>query len=148
MEVNKVLWPTDFSSSAEKALPYVTDLTQKYNAEIHVLYVIEDIAHHESWYGDFDKSKVDKLMEWADKSAKKRLDQVCEKYLNSCPLYIKHIAVGDPAQEILKLIEEEGVDLVVMASHGHKGNYRVGSVTDKVVRNSPVPVTTVPVEME
>jgi len=148
MEVNKVLWPTDFSSSAEKALPYVTDLTQKYGAEIHVLYVIEDIAHHESWYGDFDKSKVDKLMEWADKSAKKRLEQVCEKYLNSCPLYIKHIAVGDPAQEILKLIEAEGVDLVVMASNGQQGNYRVGSVTDKVVRNSTVPVTTVPVETE
>ena len=146
MEVNKVLWPTDFSSSAEQALPFVTDLTQKYGAEIHVLYVIEDIAHHESWYGDFDRSHVDKLMEWADKSAKKRLEQVCEKYLNSCPLYIKHIAVGDPAQEILNLIEKEGVDLVVMASHGQQGNYRVGSVTDKVVRNSPVPVTTVPVE--
>ncbi|MGD9302283.1 MAG: universal stress protein [Desulfobacterales bacterium] len=148
MEVNKVLWPTDFSSSAEKALPYVTDLTQKYGAEIHVLYVIEDIAHHESWYGDFDKSKIDKLMEWADKSAKKRLDQVCEKYLKSCPLYIKHIAVGDPAQEILKLIEAEDVDLVVMASHGQQGNYRLGSVTDKVVRNSQVPVTTIPVETE
>ena len=148
MEVNKVLWPTDFSSSAEKALPYVTDLTQKYGAEIHVLYVIEDIAHHESWYGDFDKSKIDKLMEWADKSAKKRLDQVCEKYLESCPLYIKHIAVGDPAQEILKLIEAEDVDLVVMASHGQQGNYRMGSVTDKVVRNSQVPVTTIPVETE
>jgi len=146
MEVNKVLWPTDFSSSAEKALPYVTDLTQKYGAEIHVLYVIEDIAHHESWYGDFDRSKVDKLMEWANKSAQKRLEQVCEKYLNSCPLYIKHIAVGDPAQEILKLIEAEGVDLVVMASNGQHGNYRVGSVTDKVVRNSTVPVTTVPVD--
>ncbi len=148
MEVNKVLWPTDFSNSAEKALPYVTDLTQKYGAEIHVLYVIEDIAHHESWYGDFDKAKVDKLMEWADKSAHKRLEQVCEKYLNSCPLYIKHIAVGDPAQEILKLIETEGIDLVVMASNGQQGNYRVGSVTDKVVRNSGVPVTTVPVETE
>ena len=148
MEVNKVLWPTDFSRSAEKALPYVTDLTQKYGAEIHVLYVIEDIAHHESWYGDFDKSKVDKLMEWANKSAKKRLEQVCEKYLNSCPLYIKHIAVGDPAQEILKLIEAEGIDLVVMASNGQQGNYRVGSVTDKVVRNSAVPVTTVPVKTE
>lgn len=148
MQVNKVLWPTDFSSSAEKALPYVTDLTQKYGAEIHVLYVIEDIAHHESWYGDFDKSKVDKLMEWAEKSAQKRLEQVCEKYLNSCPLYIKHIAVGDPAQEILKLIEAEGVDLVVMASNGQQGNYRVGSVTDKVIRNSTVPVTTVPVEPE
>jgi nucleotide-binding universal stress UspA family protein len=120
MDVNKVLWPTDFSSSAEKALPFVTDLTQKYGAEIHVLYVIEDIAHHESWYGDFDRSHVDKLMEWADKSAKKRLEQVCEKYLNSCPLYIKHIAVGDPAQEILNLIEKEGVDLVVMASQASR----------------------------
>ena len=148
MEVNKVLWPTDFSSSAEKALPYVTDLTQKYGAEIHVLYVIEDIAHHESWYGDFDKSHVDKLMQWADKSAKKRLDQVCQKYLDSCPLYVKHIAIGDPAQEILKLIEKEKVDLVVMASHGTKGNYRFGSVADKVLKNSPVPVTTIPIDPE
>ena len=148
MEVNKVLWPTDFSSSAEKALPYVTDLTQKYGAEIHVLYVIEDIAHHESWYGDFDKSHVDKLMQWADKSAKKRLDQVCQKYLDSCLLYVKHIAIGDPAQEILKLIEKEKVDLVVMASHGTKGNFRFGSVADKVLKNSPVPVTTIPIDPE
>jgi nucleotide-binding universal stress UspA family protein len=148
MEVNKVLWPTDFSSSAEKALPYVTDLTQKYGAEIHVLYVIEDIAHHESWYGDFDRTHVDKLMQWADKSAKKRLDQICEKYLNSCPLYIKHIAVGDPAQEILKLIDKEKVDLVVMASHGSHGNFRFGSVTEKVLKNSPIPVTTIPIEPE
>jgi len=148
MEVSKVLWPTDFSSSAEKALPYVTDLTQKYGAEIHVLYVIEDIAHHDGWYGEFDKTHIDKLMEWADKSAKKRLDQVCEKYLKSCPLYIKHIAVGDPAQEILKLIKEENVDLVVMASHGAKGNFRFGSVTEKVLKNSPVPITTIPIEAE
>ena len=148
MEVKKVLWPTDFSSSAEKALPYVTDLTQKYGAEIHVLYVIEDIAHHDSWYGDFDKTTVDKLMAWADKSAKKRLDQVCEKYLDSCPLYIKHIAVGDPAREILKLIDQEKVDLVVMASHGSRGDFRFGSVTEKVLKNSPVPVTTIPIDPE
>jgi nucleotide-binding universal stress UspA family protein len=146
MELTKVLWPTDFSSSAEKALPYVTSLTQKYQAEIHVLYVIEDIAHHDSWYGDFDRSHVDKLMEWAEKSATKRLEQVCEKYLNSCPLYIKHIAVGDPAQEILKLIDKEKVDMVIMTSQGEKGNYRFGSVAEKVVKHSPAPVTVIPLE--
>ena len=54
--------------------------------------------------------------------------------------------MGDPAQEILSLIEKEGVDLVVMTSHGEQGNYRFGSVTDKVVRNSAVPVTTIPIE--
>jgi nucleotide-binding universal stress UspA family protein len=146
MEIKKLLWPTDFSSIAEKGLPHVTSLTQQYQAEIHVLYVIEDIAHHEAWYGEFDKTHVEKLMERADKSAKKRLDQICEKYLDGCPLYIKHIAVGDPAQEILKLIDKENIDMVVMASHGKGGHFRFGSVTDKVLKNSPVPVTTIPVD--
>ena len=148
MDLNKILWPTDFSSGAEKALPYVRSLTQQYGAEIHVLYVIEDIAHHESWYGDFDKKRVEELMERAQKLAKKRLDQICEKYLEGCPLYIKHFAVGDPAKEILKLIDSEKVDTVVMASHGAKGNFRFGSVTEKVLKNSPVPVTTIPIDPE
>jgi len=148
MKINKILWPTDFSGSAEKALPYVQSSTQKYGAEIHVLYVIEDIAHHKSWYGDFGKNRVEELKEWAQKSAKKRLDQICQKYLKGCPLYIKHIAVGDPAKEILKLIDTEKVDLVIMASHGQKGNFRFGGVTEKVLKNSPVPVTAIPIVPE
>ena len=148
VEVKKVLWPTDFSSSAQKALPYVTSLTMQYGAEIHVLYVIEDIAHHVSWYGEFDQSHIDKLMQWANKSAKRRLDQICDKYLEGCPLYIKHIAVGDPAMEILKLIEKEKVDLVVMASQGESGHFRFGSVIEKVLKESPVPVTAIPVNRE
>jgi nucleotide-binding universal stress UspA family protein len=145
MEVNKILWPTDFSSIAEKALPHVKSLTERYGAEIHVLYVIEDVAHHDGWYGAFEEKRVQELMEHAGKTATKRLGQICEKYLDGCPLYIKHVAVGDPAQEILKLIEAEKVDIVVMASHGEKGNFRFGSVTEKVLKNSAVPVTIIPV---
>jgi nucleotide-binding universal stress UspA family protein len=146
MEVKKILWPTDFSSIAEKALPHVKSLTERYGAEIHVLYVIEDVAHHDGWYGAFAEKRVQELMEHAGKTATKRLGQICEKYLDGCPLYIKHVAVGDPAQEILKLIDAEKVDIVVMASHGEKGNFRFGSVTEKVLKNSAVPVTVVPVE--
>jgi nucleotide-binding universal stress UspA family protein len=145
MEVKKILWPTDFSSIAEKALPHVTSLTERYGAEIHVLYVIEDVAHHDGWYGAFAEKRVQELMEHAGKTATKRLGQICEKYLDGCPLYIKHVAVGDPAQEILKLIDAEKVDIVVMASHGAKGNFRFGSVTEKVLKNSAVPVTIIPV---
>jgi len=87
-------------------------------------------------------------MQHAEKSASKRLNQICEKYLNSCPLYIKHIAVGDPTQEILKLIDKEEIDLIIMASHGSQGKYRFGSVTEKVLKNSTVPVTTIPIEPE
>lgn len=145
MKINKILWPTDFSSSAEKALPYVQSLTQQYGAEILVLYVIEDIAHHQSWYGEFGKDHIKELMEWAHKSATKRLSQICEKYMDGCPLYTRHIAIGDPAEEILKLIDKEQVDIVVMASHGEKGQFRYGSVTEKVLKLSPVPVTAIPV---
>jgi len=113
MDIKKVLWPTDFSSSAEKALPLVTSLTQLYQAEIHVLYVIEDIAHHEPWYGEFDKTHTEKLMERARTSANERLDQICGKYLDGCPFYVRHVSVGDPAHEILTFMDKEKVDLVV-----------------------------------
>ena len=148
MELRRILWPTDFSGSAEKAVPYVASLTQLYQAEVHVLYVIEDIAHHPSWYGEFKSPHLDQLMAWADKSAQKRLDQICGKHLHDCPLYIKHVAVGDPAQEILKLIDREEMEMVVMTSHGNSGNFRYGSVAEKVLKNSPVPVTIVPVNLQ
>jgi nucleotide-binding universal stress UspA family protein len=146
MDVKKILWPTDFSRIAEKALPHVKSLTERYSAEIHVIYVIEDIAHHDGWYGAFEDKRVKELMEHANKTATMRLGQICKKYLDGCPLYIKHVAVGDPAMEILKLIEKEKVDIVVMASHGEKDQFRFGSVAEKVVKNSPVPVTIIPVE--
>ena len=145
MDVKKVLWPTDFSSSAEKALPLVTSLTELYQAEIHVLYVIEDIAHHESWYGEFEKTHREKLMERARISANERLDQICSKYLDGCRLYIRHVSMGDPAREILTFMDKEKVDLVVMASRGQRGHFHFGSVTEKVMKNSHVPITVIPV---
>lgn len=148
MEVKRILWPTDFSGSAEKALPYVNSLTEKYGTEVHVLYVIEELGIHESWYGEFERSHIKKIHEWEDKTAKKRLDETCSNFLEGCPLYIKHVAIGDPAQEILKLAEKEGVDMVVMASRGLKGHFRFGSVAEKVVKNAKVPVVTIPVQEE
>lgn len=146
MELKKILWPTDFSDRSEKALPYVKSLTEKYNTEIHVLYVIEDIAHHKPWYGEFEQSRIDKIIQWEEKTAQERLEQICQNYLEGCPLYIKHVAVGDPAQEILKLVEKEKVDTIVLSTRGEKGHFRFGSVAEKVVKNSRVPVVTIPTE--
>ena len=50
MEMKKILWPTDFSNSAEKALPYVTSLTQKYQAQLYLLHMPEDLSHHDRWW--------------------------------------------------------------------------------------------------
>ncbi len=144
MDVKKILWPTDFSGNAADALPYVNSLVEKYQTEVHVLYVIQDIASHGPWYGEFEKKRVQEIQDWERNKAQEHLDQVCENHLQGCPLYIKHIAVGDPSEEILKLIEKEDVDMVVMATRGRKGSEGFGSVADRVVKNAPVPVVTIP----
>ena len=147
MEVERILWPTDFSGSAQKALFYVKSLSEKYQAEVHVLYVIQDLSHPDvSWYGEFDRSHIEKIHEWERKTAEKRLNEVCENYLEKCPLYIKHIAIGDPAAEILKLVDKEKIDIIVMSSRGAKNTFRFGSVAEKIVKNSSVPVVTIPID--
>lgn len=144
MDVQKILWPTDLSGSAKQALNYVQSITEKYQAEIHVMYVIEDIAHHRGLYGNFTQDHIEKIIAWENKKAKERLDDICSQYLEGCPLYIKHVAVGDPAEEILKLIDKENIDMVIISTKGTRGIFAFGSVAEKVVKNSPVPVVTVP----
>ena len=144
MERKKILWPTDFSKNAKQALPYVTSMSKKFETEVHVLYIIEELGYHDPWYGTFDSTHIDKIHAWENEKAKERLDEICEKYLEGCPLYVKHVAIGDPAQEILKFIERDKVDMVIMATSGRKGHFKFGSVADKVVKNSPVPVITIP----
>lgn len=145
MDIKKILWPTDLSPNAETALGSVTSLSIKYNAEIHILYVIEDLGIHEPWYGVFDHEHMEKIHDWEKKQAVKRLDQICEEYLKECPLYIRHVALGDPTEQILKLISDGNIDMVVMATRGRRANFSFGSVTEKVTKNSPVPVVTIPV---
>ena len=61
------------------------------------------------------------------------------------PNFQKRILSGDPAQEILKTIESEGIDLVIMGTHGRKGLEHIffGSVAETVVKKLPVPVLTI-----
>ena len=145
MKVHKILWPTDFSDRANQALDTVQSLTRKYDAEIHVLYVIDNpVLHHPEWYGDIESDHVDKILARQNKKAKKRLEQVCSEQLEGCPAYVRHIAVGDPAHEILKLVDQEKIDMIVMATRGAKAHFRFGSVAEKVVKHAPVPVVTIP----
>jgi len=148
MKVQRILWPTDFSANAAKALPYVQSLAEKYQTEVHVLYVLKDYGEWGASYGDHHPEDFEKMRQWEKEMAEKRLDEVCEKFLDSCPLYIRHVAVGDPVQEIMKLIDEEDVDLVVMASRGNEGHFDVGSVAQKLLQCSTIPIVTIPVTPE
>ena len=123
MEIAKILWPTDFSSNAGAALDFVQSLAEKHHAEVHVLYVIEDMGGHAPWYGEFQAGHAQDIRQWEEKKARERLDEICARHLAGCPLFVKHVAVGDPATEILKLAEKEKVSLVVMSTSGSRGAF-------------------------
>ena len=148
MEIKRILCPTDFSENAAKALPYVTLFSEKFHCEVHVLYVLKKYGEWGAAYGDFRESDYEKMQEWERKTAEERLSEMCEKFLNTCPLYIRHISVGDPAKEILKLIEGENIDIVIMASQGSESHFDFGSVADKIIKSTSIPVTLIPIHKE
>ncbi len=88
---------------------------------------------------------MDAFQKEALEGAEKALHRVCEEELKSCPNFQKRIVSGDPATKILKTIESEGIDLVIMGTHGRKGLEHTifGSVAENVVKKSPVPVLTI-----
>ena len=145
MDIKKILWPTDFSENASQALALVTSLAEKYQAEIHILYVLKDYPAFGASYGQHDPDDYQKMKDWEKKFAESRLDEICEKFLNACPLYIRHISVGDPAKEILKMIQQEGIDIVVMASRGSESHFDFGSVADRVIKCTNKPIVVIPV---
>jgi len=57
------------------------------------------------------------------------------------------VGVGKPAEEIVRLAQDEGVDLIVMGTHGRTGLRHVlmGSIAESVMRTAPCPVFTVKV---
>jgi nucleotide-binding universal stress UspA family protein len=144
LEIKRILFPIDFTENSSKILPYVLSVSEKYDGMIYLLHVVEDLS---KWGSGFHIPQLHQkqYQEEALKGAEKRMDKVCDEQLKSCPNFQKRILYGDPAQEILKTIESEGIDLVIIGTHGRKGLEHVffGSVAENVVKKSPVPVLTI-----
>ena len=82
-------------------------------------------------------SHIEELHEWESLKAEKKMEEVCRNDLAGCPMFHKLVLVGDPADKILEIAKKEGVDVVVMSTHGRKGRHEFGSVTEKVFKRSP-----------
>ena len=144
LEIKRILFPVDFTQNSSKILPYVLSVAKKYDATIYLLHVVEDLS---KWSCGFYVPHLPlvKYQKEALKGAEKRMDIVCDEQLESCSNFQRMINCGDPAQEILKTVESEGIDLVIMGTHGRKGLDHVffGSVAQNVVLKSASPVLTI-----
>jgi len=137
----KILYPTDFSDVAAKALNYIKRLKASGAQEIIVLHVIDergtDLVHRILGEGEFNKLKKHKLEE-----TESMLKGV-EKELAATGLKVRlRIETGMPVREILRVEEEENASVIVIGSHGWSNLQEIflGSVSEKVIRRSKNPV--------
>lgn len=143
LEIKRILFPIDFTENSSKILPYVLSVADKFNAAIYLMHVVQDFCQWGGFY--VPHLPIASFHTEALKGAEKMLDTVCEEQMQGCPNFQRILLCGDPVTEILKVIEEQKIDLVIMGTHGRKGLDHVffGSVAENVVKKSPAPVLTI-----
>jgi len=141
--VKKILTSTDFSELSKLGVGYALEVARDTSAEVIVYHTI-----------DFSG-------EWADKRnevrahpdllehSRKRLDEFLAENFSECINLVEVrpiVEIGAPVQNIIEKAREEGVDMIVLSTHGRTGldHIILGSVTEKVVARAPCPVLVVP----
>ncbi|WP_336037761.1 universal stress protein [Halobacterium yunchengense] len=140
----RILVPTDGSEETRQAVEHAVDLAEEHGATIHALYVVNS-ASFSSLPMESSWESVAAMMNEEGAAA---LDDV-EAIADERGVSVERALVdGSPSREIVRYAEDEGCDLVVMGTHGRGGIDRLllGSVAEKVVRSSTVPVLTVRVD--
>jgi nucleotide-binding universal stress UspA family protein len=134
----RLLVPVDGSDAAMAAVDEAIALADRVTATIHGLYVVDAASYH----GFTTEDIAIETLEHEGDAALADLRERCESH--DLPVETTMTA-GHPAEEILAYAAENDVDVVVMATHGRRGldRYLLGSVTERVVRQSDVPVLTV-----
>lgn len=138
----KILFPVDLSEVSPKIVSYVKEMAAKLDAEVHLLFVARSLGYLTGIH--VPHPSINKFEAEIVKGAKKKLNQFAEKHFqNASPK--TQVVLGDAAEEILNYVESEGIDLIIMGTHGRKGLEKIvfGSVAERVVQKSPVPVLTV-----
>ena len=140
-----ILIPTDGSEGAEPAIVNGLDIARKYDATVHALYVIDVAELLEIGYLGGDRADFEATIEPLEDEAKRAVEAIGERARREGVDVVTVVRQGTPYEEILAYAEVADVDLIVMGTHGRSGlsRYLVGSVTERVVRTTDVPVLVV-----
>jgi nucleotide-binding universal stress UspA family protein len=135
-----ILVPTDGSAGAAAAAAHAVDLATIHDATVHALYVVD--VRMSPISADMDHDEVVALV---DEAGERPTAAVIDRAKRAGVPSVEAIRLGIPHQAIEAYADDEGVDLVVMGTHGRTGieHALVGSVTERVVRTLDVPVLTI-----
>jgi nucleotide-binding universal stress UspA family protein len=155
-QIKKILYATDLSKNSAYAFFYALDMAKRHEAKIIILHAIEAIPPWvEAAAGITDELKL-KRQEETIQELKKRLQEFCKKTEVQlgppCVQLVSKTLVmhGYPPEEILKAVNEEGCDVIILGSHG-KGflaHTFLGSVSNAVLHRTRKPVFIIPLPSE
>ncbi len=136
---DNILLPTDGSAGMDDVIDHAVSLADQHDATLHALYVVNtaslsDLPIDSSWEG------INQALKREGEHAMEQIESVA----NDVELKTAMVD-GSPAKEIVSYATEESVDVIVMGTSGRSGVDRLllGSVAERVVRSSPVPVLTI-----
>lgn len=136
--IHKILLPTDGSSQAESTIQYTLALAATLHAEIVVMYAYDPVKPLRKGSNQL----ADDFRQSLQQEAREIAQEIGER-LREQGLTVNALAVeGNPAEAILSAIHTETPDLVIMGIRGESGftGMFVQSVTEHVLRHSPVPI--------
>ncbi len=170
---NNILYPTDGSIGADAALDHARELALQNDATVHILHVInnsylgyENVESTGDRPGMLGRGSGESTSPMADSQpseehtgmvgedpshhraeVRERAESIVTQVEGQCNdvRTESYICAGKPHQVILSYADHHNIDIIVMGTHGRAGleRYLLGSVTEKVVRMSDVPVVTV-----
>ncbi|KAA3613578.1 MAG: universal stress protein [Calditrichaeota bacterium] len=144
MKPSKILVPVDFSPFSDYATDYSIFLSQKYNSQISLFHVI--VLYEADVDEEAHVKQLEEIIKRKEENTNELFERHRQKFLTKSLEIDSEITRGiSPANTILEYIDEHKFDLVLMGTHGRTGikNWIYGSVTEKVVRLSKIPVMTI-----
>jgi nucleotide-binding universal stress UspA family protein len=137
----KILIATDGSEYTKNSIDYGIELAKNTQAELHVLYVIDTAAFASIPMDAAWESMYELLKQEGDEATRYAADKAEAQGITVERLTVE----GHPAEEIIKYAEKNSMNLIVMGTLGKSGldRFLLGSVAEKVVRASKIPVLVV-----
>jgi nucleotide-binding universal stress UspA family protein len=153
---SRVLVPLDGSELAQRAVPHAQALARAFGATVHLLQVVSRYVELETLRGAGEAIQAAEM-------SRDLGQRIVTNRIDSAGQYLKQLAgrleadgirsetavrEGAAPEQIPEYAEEQNIDLIVMSTHGYGGirRFLIGSVTDRVIRSSNVPVLVIPPE--
>ncbi len=143
LQIKKILVPTDFSETGMLAIEHASTLARLTKSEMILAHVLSVTTYY---YEIPDPSMIIENQEILDTMTEQKLAMIASKINLGDGIHPRHITVtGKVAHEIMRIAQDEKVDLIVMGTHGAKGfeELFLGSNAHKVVNLAPCPVITI-----